>query len=715
MINIRSTFFLITFSLISQDGALLADNKTMHIVCLAHLQADCVWGDSRARELWNRMAQLMYNGISTGEVRPLSYHTFEREDIEKSFRFMASGKHIGKVLIKIQDEQSTVNNSEQLYPCIAQTFFNPERSYIITGGLGGLGLEIADWMLSKGAANLILTSRSGIKEPYQQMSIDRLNSSPTFNPRIIISNEDCLSKESVHRLIDQAESVAPVGGVFLLAMVLKDALIENQTLETFEEAAGPKTRAAMLLDEVTRSRCHELEHFVCFSSVAAGKGNAGQSNYGFANSSLERICEKRRTDNLPGLAIQWGALGDVGFVAEVMGGNDLNIAGTVPQRLPSIFETLDKFVQSPYAVVSSIVLADTKRSAISGKESLLTTICHVLGVKDPSKLDPNSTLGDLGMDSLMTVEIKQGLEREYDLVLSTQEIRNLKIKDIPKIEERRKKSDNSTAFMSPADAAIAANIDFDPLDVPTEIFVPLNSGNGGRVFLFPPIEGSFKSMAPILQHITKPVTGVNWSAPLDSYESVQTIGEYYVHQIREKYPEESQFDIIGYSFGGVLALEVACQLQDKFGPQAVEKLILMDSSPELFQAQAGRMINMKGFANEHEVHVEVLVGVASCFLNIGDLDRLKEHLTMVNDREKRYQVMADLINRQTDYVCDSKKVAAAAERYYHKMKLTYFYKTDNKFSGDMTLIRCSDPMENDVEEFDTPDYGLSKVRNNDWR
>lgn len=78
----------------------------------------------------------------------------------------------------------------------------------------------------------------------------------------------------------------------------------------------PKARSTALLDTVSRKLCPQLEHFVVFSSVSCGRGNVGQSNYGLSNSIMERICEERRAEGLPALAIQWGAIGDVGLVAE---------------------------------------------------------------------------------------------------------------------------------------------------------------------------------------------------------------------------------------------------------------------------------------------------------------------------------------------------------------------------------------------------------------
>ena len=88
---------------------------------------------------------------------------------------------------------------------------------------------------------------------------------------------------------------------YVFQQVLRDGLIENQTTEMFQQCCGPKVNGTLNLDLVTRKLCsQELEWFVMFSSVSCGRGNAGQTNYGFANSSMERVCERRREDGLPG-------------------------------------------------------------------------------------------------------------------------------------------------------------------------------------------------------------------------------------------------------------------------------------------------------------------------------------------------------------------------------------------------------------------------------
>lgn len=103
--------------------------------------------------------------------------------------------------------------------------------------------------------------------------------------------------------------------MFNLAIVLRDKLFANQTIEDFEEVFKPKLISAKNLDELTRKMCPKLDHFVVFSSISSGLGNPGQTNYGMANSAIERLCERRKSNNLPALAVQFGPVGEVGVLA----------------------------------------------------------------------------------------------------------------------------------------------------------------------------------------------------------------------------------------------------------------------------------------------------------------------------------------------------------------------------------------------------------------
>ncbi|KAG7203857.1 hypothetical protein KM043_017911 [Ampulex compressa] len=114
-----------------------------------------------------------------------------------------------------------------------------------------------------------------------------------------------------------AEKKALVDGIFNVAVVLKDNISTKQTPESFEESFKPKAWATKRLDKVSRKLCPMLRHFVVFSSIFCGRGNAKQTNYGISNSVMERICEKRVQERFSGLAIQWGAFGKVSLLADL--------------------------------------------------------------------------------------------------------------------------------------------------------------------------------------------------------------------------------------------------------------------------------------------------------------------------------------------------------------------------------------------------------------
>ena len=119
---------------------------------------------------------------------------------------------------------------------------------------------------------------------------------------MLISTKDITTQTGAEDLIKEAQTLAPVGGLFHLAMVLRDGFMENQTPELFREVAASKVTGTINLDCATRDLCRTtLDWFVVWSSVSCGRGNAGQANYGFANSTMERVCEKRKADGFPGM------------------------------------------------------------------------------------------------------------------------------------------------------------------------------------------------------------------------------------------------------------------------------------------------------------------------------------------------------------------------------------------------------------------------------
>ncbi|CAG2220061.1 FASN [Mytilus edulis] len=323
---------------------------------------------------WKEVSALLTQGIQSETVKPLKYTEFNNNQIEEAFRFMAQGQHIGKILIQVRDVSD--DTSIPTFLALPKSYCHPKKSYIITGGLG-----------------------------------------------------DIANVDATTRLIAEAEELGPVGGVFHLAVVLKDQLFENMSKDAFDAVCRPKVIGTLHLDKITRKSCKDcLDWFVVFSSIASGRGNAGQTNYGFANSVMERICEDRKENGFPALAIQWGLIGDVGIFLENKGTNESVVGGTLPQRMKSCLNVLDQFMNLDCPVVSSCVISEkrTKTSADGVlKTSVIEAVCHILGIKDPSAIKPETDLVALGFDSLMDVEVQQTLERDFEIALSMKEIRHL--------------------------------------------------------------------------------------------------------------------------------------------------------------------------------------------------------------------------------------------------------------------------------------------------
>lgn len=412
-----------------QDTNLFSDqtdlNRTFHGVLLDSLfsYSDHDYIPPRTINEKKLLKYLVMQGIRDGTVKPLQRTVFERDQVEEAFRFMSSGKHIGKVVIKIKKDQEA-ESLKSMIPGIKVTYFSPTKSYIVIGGLGGFGLEVVTWLADKGARNIVISARRPIRDSYQQFSVNRLR---RRGVNLVITHDSCSARDGVGNIIKQATTLGPVGGIFNTAVVYDDILFDDMKVEQFRSVLEPKVAVSLLFDELSRIMCPQLDYFVLFSSISCGRGNAGQTNYNMANSAMDTICENRFNQGLPGLSIQWGVVGDVGIVTERTGSTEVNLLGATSQRLHSLLEAMDRFLQSNLPVCLSYVKAEKAGNSSTDSVDLLKMVSRIFGIKDISSLDPQTTLGSLGIDSLIAVEMKQLLERVTSTSMSVKDIRDLTI------------------------------------------------------------------------------------------------------------------------------------------------------------------------------------------------------------------------------------------------------------------------------------------------
>ncbi|KAM4664019.1 fatty acid synthase [Discoglossus pictus] len=657
---------------------------------------------------WEEVSNLLQNGIKEGVVKPLKCTVFSRQEVEPAFRFMAQGKHIGKVLLKVRDEEMDPSSCDSdVVSAIARTSFPPTKSYIITGGLGGFGLELAHWLIERGVQRLVLTSRSGIRNGYQAKQIQ---SWKEMGIKVLVSTKDVASLGGTRQLIEEASQLGPVGGIFNLAMVLKDAMIENLSTKMFQDVNKPKYDGTLNLDRVSRDNCPELDHFVVFSSVSCGRGNPGQSNYGFANSTMERICERRRLDKLPGLAVQWGAIGDVGVVLETMGSNDTVIGGTLPQRISSCLEVLDQFLNQPHPVMSSFVLAEkiSVKIKAGGQQDLVEAVAHILGVRDISSLNPDTTLADLGLDSLMGVEVRQTLERDYDIVMAMRDVRQLTINKLRELSLKsgateESKPSQKTSIQAELNLLNMNNLLVNPDD---STITKLNKveSNERPLFLVHPIEGSVAAFQSLASKLSLPCYGLQCTkaAPLDS---IQSLASYYTQCIKQVQPE-GPYLIAGYSFGACVAFEMCSQLQaQREGAHAPDSLFLFDGSHSYVAAYTQSYRAKLTPGSEAEAETEALCAFIQQFTGT-EYNKLLEILLPLKDLEARVNAAVQHIT-QSHRSINPEALNFAASSFYYKLKAADQYVPVDKYHGNVTLLRAK--TRNEYGEGLGGDYKLSEV------
>lgn len=269
--------------------------------------------------------------------------------------------------------------------------------------------------------------------------------------------------------------------------------------------------------------------------------------------------------------------------SETMGGNDTEVGGTLPQRMSSCLSTMDVFLQQPHPVLASMVLAEKGKTGDSANQiGLLEAVGNILGIKDVKSVNPNNTLADLGMDSLMGTEIKQTLERNYDLVLSAQEIRGLtfgKLIELSSGSSEASETVNPIPVVSRAaeDAPDKLLYQFTGTEImPKETLVQLDSKSktGIPIFVVHAIEGAVLSLKTLANELNRPVWGLQCTsdAPLKSLMDLAAFYKKKIKAVQSKGP----YSIVGYSFGAAVAFEMALQLES-----AGEKvnLTLLDGSP----------------------------------------------------------------------------------------------------------------------------------------
>ena len=190
--------------------------------------------------------------------------------------------------------------------------FRSDGAYLITGGLRGLGLSVAEWMVQHGARRLVLVGRQPVSEAAGGV-IERMSQA---GATVWTRQADVSRRDEIAEVIrDATAGLGPLVGVVHAAGVLDDGVLQQQTEEKMRHTMAPKVSGAWYLHELTAGA--DLDFFVMFSSLASVLGSGGQANHAAANAFMDGLAHWRRARGLTGTSIQWGAWSDVGAAASV--------------------------------------------------------------------------------------------------------------------------------------------------------------------------------------------------------------------------------------------------------------------------------------------------------------------------------------------------------------------------------------------------------------
>lgn len=421
-----------------------------------------------ASKLFKEMMQLFHDGT----FHPLPHRLFGAERIMDAFRYMQQSRHIGKIVVGF--EGANVQFST-LLPARNTIQMHKDASYLITGGLSGFGLETARWLAERGAGHIVLLGRRGAQTPGIAATIKELEA---LGSQIHIYSCDITNISALETLFATIQNqLPPLRGIIHAAMVLDDSIIQNLDSSRLASVLAPKIRGAWNLHQCSQSL--PLDYFILYSSITTFIGNPGQSNYVAANGYLEGFAQWLRVQGRPAYCISWGPIGDTGYLARNSAVKEslASKLGNKPMDSRQALSQLDRILQ---VGIPHIALADmhfsslarlmpslkTARFAwlrhthesdhcadsdamdittlIAGKsldevqgiisQMLLAETSNILSTS-AERINTATHMHDLGMDSLMSVELVLAIERRFGISFSAMEL-NGDLNSIDRISAR---------------------------------------------------------------------------------------------------------------------------------------------------------------------------------------------------------------------------------------------------------------------------------------
>jgi acyl transferase domain-containing protein/NADPH:quinone reductase-like Zn-dependent oxidoreductase/thioesterase domain-containing protein/acyl carrier protein len=525
--------------------------------------------------------------FAAGEYQALPYTSFPITQAADAFRFMAQARHVGKNVLDFDVDHVPIGFCAE----DAQRF-RPDASYLITGGAGGFGLEVAKWMARHGARHLVLMSRTGPRDAAARCDLDELRADGV---RVIDARGDVTREDDVRRVVKDIDTEGrSLKGVFHAAMVLDDDSLTGLDEARFARVLEPKMAGAWNLHLATRES--GLEHFVCFSSFSVVAGAPRQSAYNAGNAFLGALAHYRRGEGVPALTVDWGIVRGAGFVernqrtAEYLEKSGFDafrvdealrifgrllssdvahiVAARVNWRSLARLSTL--VGSSPtYAAMAQETETAEGHGSVSARlraaraeeraglieDFIVAQVAGVFGMAE-GRLDRTAPLTSLGLDSLMTVELINRVDTQLGLripmgnLLSGPSIKELAQIVLRLLIPTLDAGEPTTGSVEATESGHVVPIRAAGNQPPLIGFHPV----GGGVGIYGPFARALPGDVPLYGIESRLVRGAE-----REFADVDAMVRAYVAAVREVTP--SPYRLFGFSFGGYLAARVAEALE----------------------------------------------------------------------------------------------------------------------------------------------------------
>jgi len=417
---------------------------------LSYFAIDLAWmAEGRPEVIGNVLREVLQH-FQDRSLHAIPINTFPVSRAVDAFHLMAQGRHTGRIVVTVGNDALLATTRDNRPKFETGTF-------LITGGLGALGLTVAEWMVDRGARSLVLLGRTAPSGPANEA----IRAMRERGAHIVVEQADVSDESQLSRVMERIDTAMPaLRGVVHAAGAISDGTALQLDRDAFRKAMASKIRGTWNLHRQTRAK--PLDFFIMFSSAASVLGSPGQANYAAGNAFMDAVAHLRRFEGLPAQSVNWGPWSEIGMASQPDLGGKLEREGISSLTPAEGIAALERVIQQNQAQVgilrfdarewsaahptqsgadrpvvrdlvgsvgakeenlTSGLFADSLRAAsgrarralLEGK--LCELVAQVLRLSI-SRIDPSVTLGSLGFDSLMALELRNRLQSLLEVKLS---------------------------------------------------------------------------------------------------------------------------------------------------------------------------------------------------------------------------------------------------------------------------------------------------------